>query len=230
MRLVLPTMPSTWSCSMSFVARPAICCGSICSSYGDVLDRPAVDAAVVVDAVEVGPRQPRDPGEVGGRGLGGHGADLDRLAGGRLARCPCRTRRSLWMLLTPPRRHRRRRRPEPPLGGRLGLRGRLRSRPEPRSRPARPSCPPTHRRRPTRMLRTRAHWRRRCPTTNASWFLPLGRQATGAATGFSGPHRSTRHCPVSASPSMGGPVRSPTWTWRQDGSPPGLRFQICQPT
>src|SRR5262245_49647369 len=32
MRLVLPTMPSTWSCSISFRASEAICCGSICSS------------------------------------------------------------------------------------------------------------------------------------------------------------------------------------------------------
>ena len=34
---------------------------------GDVLDRAAVDAAVVVDALEVGGRHPGDPGEVGDR-------------------------------------------------------------------------------------------------------------------------------------------------------------------
>src|SRR6185312_7618507 len=52
---------------------------------GDVLDRPPVDAAVVVDAVEDGLRRLRDVGEVDTRLLGDDGADLDRIAGGLLA-------------------------------------------------------------------------------------------------------------------------------------------------
>src|SRR4029434_7731389 len=52
---------------------------------GDVLDRPAVYAAVVVDAVEVGAGHLGDPREVDARDVGGHAAELDGLAGGLLA-------------------------------------------------------------------------------------------------------------------------------------------------
>ena len=53
---------------------------------GDVLDRPAVDAAVVVDALEVGAGHARDPREVDAGDVRRHGADLDRLTRRRLAR------------------------------------------------------------------------------------------------------------------------------------------------
>src|SRR5262249_1872875 len=52
----------------------------------DVLDRPPVDAAVVVDAVEVGLGKAADPREVDARHVGDDAADLDRVAGGLLAR------------------------------------------------------------------------------------------------------------------------------------------------
>ena len=102
---------------------------------GDVLDRPAVDPAVVVDAVEVRPRHARDPREVDAGDVGRHGADLDRLARGRLARA------------------------EPALAGRLDV-ARPSAGAAPRCRPARscrrrpcrpaPSCPPARRSRPVR--------------------------------------------------------------------------------
>ena len=53
---------------------------------GDVLDRPAVDAAVVVHAVEVGLGHARDPREVDAGHVGGDATDLDRVAGRLLAR------------------------------------------------------------------------------------------------------------------------------------------------
>ena len=52
---------------------------------GDVLDRPAVDAAVVVDAVEVRLRHAGDPREVDAGHVGGDAAELDRVTGGLLA-------------------------------------------------------------------------------------------------------------------------------------------------
>ena len=50
-----------------------------------VVDRVAVDAAVGVDAVEVDLRHLRDPREVDAGDVGGEAAELDRVAGGRLA-------------------------------------------------------------------------------------------------------------------------------------------------
>ena len=61
---------------------------------GDVLDGPAVDAAVVVDAVEDGLRRLGDVGEVDTRLLGDDGADLDGLARGLLAVAEAALRRS----------------------------------------------------------------------------------------------------------------------------------------
>src|SRR6266852_8460120 len=58
-----------------------------------VLDRVAVDAAVGVDAVEVGLGHVRDVGERGARLVGGDGAERDRGAGRRLARLGAALRR-----------------------------------------------------------------------------------------------------------------------------------------
>ena len=88
---MLPTKPSTLSFSHSLVdqRRDLLRVGLL--GLGDVLDRAAVDAAVVVDAVEVGLRHLRDLREVDPRLLRGDGAELDRLARWPSGRCPDRT-------------------------------------------------------------------------------------------------------------------------------------------
>jgi hypothetical protein len=48
-------------------------------------DRPAIDAAVFVDAFEEGVGRLRRRTEIGRSGLADHGADLNRFAGGDLA-------------------------------------------------------------------------------------------------------------------------------------------------
>ena len=81
-----PTIATALSVWISLCAKPAIWAGLVCSVVELVRDRVAVDAAVVVDAVEVRLRHVGAVGEVGARLLGDDRADLDRRPGGLRAR------------------------------------------------------------------------------------------------------------------------------------------------
>ena len=86
-----PTMATALSVWISLWAKPAIWAGLVCSVVELVRDRVAVDAAVVVDAVEVRLGHVGAVGEVGARLLGDDRADLDRRPRGLRARLLCRT-------------------------------------------------------------------------------------------------------------------------------------------
>src|SRR3954466_11312461 len=82
---VLPTIPSTFLALDELAGERRDLAGVGLLGLDRVVDRPAVDAAVVVDAVEVGLRRVRDVGEVRAGLLGRDPAELDRGAARLLA-------------------------------------------------------------------------------------------------------------------------------------------------
>ena len=86
MKLVLPAMPTTLSLSISFFASVRCCAGLSCSWYRMYLIGRPLDAAVVVDALEVRVGDLADRREVHARDQHVDAAELDRRTGRLLAR------------------------------------------------------------------------------------------------------------------------------------------------